>query len=302
METETISATEYGRELLIFTLLLAAVFFITTGVLNRLVAKSIADPLRDMLDHVASIQAGDYTSRIQVVSNDEIGVLGDAGNAMTRGLAEREMLRDAFGKYVTPEIRDEIISGRIPLDGEVKEVTLLFADLRDFTPLVDSLPVKEAVKMINGYFREMAAAIQQHKGLVLQFIGDEIEAAFGAPLALDDHPARAARAALEMRRRLERYNIELQKDGYAPLRHGIGIHTGQALAANIGSPDRLSYALVGDTVNLASRLQGLTKKLGHDIIISSAAARALGDEFTVQDLPATTVKGKKEAVEVFALL
>ena len=113
---------------------------------------------------------------------------------------------------------------------------------------------KTVVKIINTYFTEMAASIHEHSGLVLQFIGDEIEAVFGAPLSLENHAAKAVQAALEMRARLDAVNDRLKKQGHAALRHGIGIHTGQVVAANIGSPDRLSYALVGDTVNLASRI------------------------------------------------
>jgi adenylate cyclase len=106
---------------------------------------------------------------------------------MIKGLKEREMLRDAFGKYFTPEIRDEIIRGRIPLDGELKEVTVMFADLRNFTPLAEADDPKTVVKIINSYFTEMATSIQKHSGLVLQFIGDEIEDVFGAPLSLENH-------------------------------------------------------------------------------------------------------------------
>ena len=301
VDSAAITAKEYGKGIVIFTLVLFAWVFIAGGVLNRFVSRSIVNPLKNILSVVARLREGDYDNRVTVVSNDEIGVLGDASNAMIRGLAEREMIRTAFGKYVSPQIRDEILSGRIPLDGEVKEVTVLFADLRDFTPLVGSTPAKELVRIINGYFEEMAQAVQDNGGLILQFIGDEIEAVFGAPLPLDDHPASAARAALEMRNRLELFNKKLEEQGRGPLRHGIGIYTGKALAANIGSPDRLSYALVGETVNLASRLQDLTKELGHDILISANTRNGLGDEFTVKPLPATTVKGKSQPLEIYAL-
>ena len=105
-----------------------------------------------------------------------------------------------------------------------------------------------------------------------------------------------------MRKRLDLFNKKLEEEGHGALRHGIGIYTGQALAANIGSPDRLSYALVGETVNLASRLQDLTKELGRDILISANTRTGLGDEFTVKPLPPTTVKGKTQPVEIYALV
>ena len=209
---------------------------------------------------------------------------------------------DAFGKYVTREVRDQILGGHIPLDGEAKDVTVLFADLRDFTTLAESSSPKDVVKIINGYFSEMADAISKHNGLVLQFIGDEIEAVFGAPLFLNDHPTHAVRAAIEMRERLVFVNKNLEQWGYFPLRHGIGIHTGNVVAANIGSEDRLSYALVGDTVNVASRIQGLNKKFDTDILISATTVERLADNIEVKKLPATTVKGKRELVEIFKLI
>ena len=298
----SISAKDYGSGILTFCLVLFFVFFVTSSVLNKLINRSIVEPIKNILRVVTEIKDGNLETSVKVVSNDELGVLSDATNEMIQGLRERELIKDTFGKYVTPEIRDEILSGRIPLDGELKNVTVLFADLRDFTPLVASTQSKEVVKMINGYFEEMAKAIQTHDGLVLQFIGDEIEAVFGAPLELKQHPAAAARAALEMGERLKRYNFRLQEQGWPPLRHGIGLHTGQVLAANIGSPQRLSYALVGDTVNLASRLEGLSKELGRDIILSASTRNALGDNFLCESLGKKQMKGVDCPIEVFALV
>ncbi|UCD88661.1 MAG: GAF domain-containing protein [Desulfobacterales bacterium] len=234
------------------------------------------------------------------------GAMAIENARMVDEIIEKERLKtkimDAFGKYVTHEVRDQILEGRIPLDGETKDVTVLFADLRDFTTLAESTPPKEVIKIINGYFSEMADAIVQHHGLVLQFIGDEIEAVFGAPLALENHPTHAARAALAMRERLVLVNDKLQQQGYRHLSHGIGIHTGNVVAANIGSEDRLSYALVGDTVNVASRIQGLNKEFNTDILISATTRARLEDSINVEKLPATTVKGKIEPVEIFKLI
>lgn len=238
----------------------------------------------------------------QIGSGLEVVILSFALAHRVRILRrERQRIIDMFGKYVTREVRDEILNKRIPLDGEIKEVTLLFADLRDFTKLVESSPPKEVVKIINCYFTEMAEAIHLHKGLVLQFIGDEIEAVFGAPLKLEDHPRLAVRTALEMRRRLEQVNKNLKSRNFPPLRHGIGVHTGQVLAANIGSLDRLSYALVGDAVNVASRIQEQTKKYQTDILISASTGSLLGSEFDLCNSELATLKGRTEPIRLFAL-
>jgi adenylate cyclase len=167
--------------------------------------------------------------------------------------------------------------------------------------MVETTPPKEVVKIINGYFKEMDAAIKQNHGLVLQYIGDEIEAVFGAPIFRKDHPKFAVKAALEMRQRLHTVNQGLIKSGYPPLAHGIGIHTGEVVAANIGSPDRLSYALVGDSVNLASRLQGLSKDFGREIIVSAATKKLISDSLPWVELPATEIKGKTETIKIFSL-
>src|SRR5260370_32913800 len=139
----------------------------------------------------------------------------------------------------------------------------------------------------------MEAAIRAHGGLVLQLIGGEIEAVFGAPVPAPDHAARAVRAALEMRQRLEAWNTGRSR----PLSHGIGVHTGSGLAGAIGSRERLSYALVGDTVNLASRIEGLTKQIGAAILVSATTARGLDGAVALDPLPAVPVTGKSAHIE-----
>jgi class 3 adenylate cyclase len=163
---------------------------------------------------------------------------------------------------------------------------------------VESHPPDDVVRDLNAYFTLMEGAIRGNGGLVLQFIGDEIEAVFGAPIASPDHADQALRAALEMRRRLAAWNTERAGRGVS-LRHGIGIHTGQVLAGNIGSPDRLAYALVGDAVNLASRLQSLTKEVDATILVSGDTVRRLKETFPLQALPAVRVKGRSAEVAVY---
>jgi len=284
------------------TILSETLIFMGVGIwLVFLVSSNMTRPLQETVRVLQGVRNGQFGNKVRVTSNDEIGYTGDVINEMTEGLKERDFIKEVFGKYVSKEIRDEILSGRVTLDGELRQVTVLFADLRNFTPMVETTPPKEVVKVINSYFREMDEAINHHHGLVIQYIGDEIEAVFGAPIYRNDHPVLAVRAAMDMKERLRRVNRELNLRGFPSLFHGIGIHTGEVLAANIGSPERLSYALVGDTVNLASRVQGLNKEFGTEILITAATRAALNGDFSLRELPATPVKGKSGLVELYAV-
>jgi adenylate cyclase len=283
---------------------LIILFLLAVGVaaaigLSVFAANSVAAPLREVEGAMARVERGLLDGRAPVVSTDEIGSVAEGFNRMLQGLRERELVKETFGKYVTPEIRDEILAGRIRGEGALVEATILFADLRDFTPWVEATEPRQVVRDLNEYFTLMDQAIRAHGGLVLQFIGDEIEAVFGAPLASSDHAARAVQAALEMRRRLQEWNARREAGGQAPLRNGIGIHTGTVLAGNIGGAARLSYALVGDPVNLASRIQGLTKDFKADILISDATRSRLDGTVAVEELPAVRVKGRTEDVTVY---
>jgi adenylate cyclase len=270
--------------------------------LAALVASSIAEPLRQVQEAMSQVRLGRFDAHCAVVSNDEIGAVAEGFNRMVQGLRERETIRETFGKYVSPEVRDEILAGRVTGAGAQREVTILFSDLRDFTPWVEASPPAEVVADLNAYFSEMDAAIRAHGGLVLQFIGDEIEAVFGAPIEDPRHADRAVAAAREMGARLDAWNAARRAAGKHTLRHGIGIHTGTVIAGNIGSSERLSYALVGDAVNVASRIQSLNKDFGTHALVSGATQARLASGDGLEALPAVRVKGRSAEVAVFALV
>lgn len=288
------------RELYFFPILMAAFWFgLKPGMITSIIVSLIYTPHVFLYNdsHGAWMTLISQLFMFNIVSV----VLGWMVDRERDKRRERDFIRDTFGKYVDDKVRDEILSKRVSLDGEVKEVTLLFADLRGFAVLVNSTPPKEVVRIVNYYFKEMSEAIKAHQGLVLQFIGDEIEAVFGAPISLKDHQKHATEAALEMRMRLSRVNLKMVNQGYAPIRHGIGVHTGMVLAANIGSPERLSYAMVGDTVNAASRIQELNKVFGTDILISATTKAGLNNRIITEGLPPTRVKGMKEPLSLFKI-
>lgn len=295
------AAAAIVRNLNLVVVTLAAGGIAVSVGLAALVAASIALPLRDVQRAMSGVQRGELDTRCAVVSNDEIGAVAEGFNSMVHGLREREAIRETFGKYVSPEVRDEILAGRVSGAGATLDVTILFADLRDFTPWVESHPAAEVVADLNAYFAEMDAAIRAEGGLVLQFIGDEIEAVFGAPIAIAGHADAALAAARAMGERLNAFNAARRAQGKPALRHGIGIHSGSVIAGNIGSSERLSYALVGDAVNVASRIQALNKEFGTTVLVSAATQALLASSAHLSPLPAARVKGRASEVAIYAL-
>jgi class 3 adenylate cyclase len=301
-----LGADEQAHEAIVRNLVLVQVVLAVAGLLVAVqlagfVAGSVARPLRQLRAAMARVEQGALDTRCPVVSNDEIGEVTEGFNRMVAGLRDRERIRDTFGKYVGAEVRDEILSGRSIAAGGQREVSILFADLRDFTPWVESRPPEEVVAGLNAYFTEMDAAIRAHGGLVLQFIGDEIEAVFGAPQSDPLHADHAVAAALEMQARLAAWNADRAQRGERVLRHGIGIHSGTVVAANIGSSERMAYALVGDAVNVASRIESLNKQFGTEVLLSGATRALLAAPPPLVAMPSVRVKGRTAEVEVFGL-
>ena len=301
-KADAIVRAQLLSSLLVEIIVITAICVAASILLSVFVSSSVSTPLKKIEAAMKEVEKQNLDVRVEIISNDEIGSVTEGFNRMVNGLKESESIKDSFGKYVSQEIRDEILSGRVSLDGEMKRVTLLFSDLRNFTPFVESTHPKQVITIMNQYFSQMTEAIKENRGLVLQYVGDEIEAVFGAPVSYDDHTDMAVEAALGMRRRLILLNQNLEKQGFSPFQHGIGIHTGAVLAGNIGSKDRISYALVGDTVNLASRIGGLTKEFSCDIILSQTTYNLLTGDFSTEQLSAVKVKGKKEGVMIYKLL
>jgi class 3 adenylate cyclase len=290
------------RDAKIFILVLTLIITLVGVLLSLALSTYISRPINKLRESTATIGQGDFTHRVTIKRNDELGDLGSAFNKMAEGLAESQMIRETFGKYVTPEIRDEILSGRIPLNGERREATMLFADLRGFTSYVEENPPEEVIKSMKAYFTAMQKAIRQCDGLVLQYVGDEMEVVFGVPLRDEDHADKAVMAALEMRRLLESLNNRRVNAGLMPFRHGIGIHTGEVLAGNTGSEDQLSYSLIGDTVILASRIQDLTKELHCDILASEETAKRLRRRFELKKELPRMVRGRSKRIVVYRVM
>ena len=185
---------------------------------------------------------------------------------------------------------------------EVRRVTVMMSDLRGFTTMSERLPPEVVSAMMNEYFTAMVDVILAHRGLVQDFIGDAIMAVFGAPLDDPEHCWHAARTAVGMHAALESLNRKWEAEGWGPLAMGIAVHTGLVFAGTLGAPRKKKYAVLGDTVNLTSRMEGLNRDLGTGILISGAALAVLRDRVVARDRGSVTVKGRSEPVEIHELV
>ncbi|WCL49018.1 adenylate/guanylate cyclase domain-containing protein [Leptospira sp. GIMC2001] len=214
-------------------------------------------------------------------------------------IQDREYITGILGEYVSEEVRDKILEeGSLAEEGEEKEVTVLFADLRNFTSLSEERSPKDTVSFLNDYFDTMVDVIHKHGGVIDKFIGDALMAYFGAPIPMQ-HPSRNAfKAAIEMNNELEILNQKLLNKELPTLKHGIGLHHGRVILGNIGSKKRKNYTIIGDTVNLASRLEGLTKQIDSDLIISNEVYLDLEEsqKSQLELLSDIQIKGKKNSV------
>lgn len=213
-------------------------------------------------------------------------------------------LRDAFSSYLSADLLEELLKNpqALSLGGESKELSILFSDIRSFTTLSESMTPQELIKLLNRYFTPMTNAVLQNGGMLDKYIGDAVMAFFNAPVDIKNHADASCRCALEMIEALEKLNKELAKEKIAPIHIGIGINTAEVVVGNMGSDTRFNYTVIGDGVNLASRLEGLTKNYGVDILISEFTVAKLAGDFLYREIEPVRVKGKENAVLLYELM
>jgi adenylate cyclase len=294
------------HEIILRNLLLALLVLALAGAASVVLGLRLAGLMSNALGRVnvavKKLGEQEYVHVIGVKTGDELEDLAAGFNTMVDGLKERDRLKTTMGKYMTASVIEHLMSGKVQLGGETLPVTILFSDIRSFTTISEKMNAQELVGLLNEYFTEMVGIVMDNAGVVDKYIGDAIMAVFGAPVPKKDDAIHAVLAAVRMRVALKKLNARLAERGIPALRTGIGIHTGEVVAGNIGSERRMEYTVIGDAVNLASRLESNTKDLGVNVLISEDTWRLVKDAVVARPVKEITVKGRKQPVMTYEVV
>lgn len=264
------------------------------------ITRSLLRPVGILSRAMTKVSEGDLSQRIPVTSNDEVGELTGRFNDMIEGLRERERIRETFGRYVDESVAATILrrEGEGVLAGETREATILFTDIAGFTTIAEHLPPDQLVSALNEYLETVLAPIRAHGGVVNTFIGDGLFASFNMPLACDGHAAAAVRAAIDIQRAVGSRTFGDVGMAFATR---IGISTGGVIGGSVGAGQRMSFTLLGDTVNLAARLEEMNKQHGTRILISESTHSGCAAQFVSSNLGSVIVRGRSDAVAVYSI-
>ena len=298
----------YGTKISFDTIIMSFVLLFSGLALTVVFMKLFTIPLKKLTIQTKEIKKGNYDYRVNISSNDEMGVLSDAFNDMTESIKEKEFMRSTFGKIVDPNVRDYLLKGNVALGGETRNVTIMFCDIRNFTAMSESMSPEKVVSLLNKYFTEMEKCISKNHGIINKYIGDAVMGIFGAPVKSENHALNAFNAAMEMRAALVALNKKLEGSDFPQIAFGIGLHSGDVLAGNIGAENRIEYTVIGDTVNTASRIESLCKSYQKDLLMSESTCKLILDaaagEFAARQddfvfVDEADIRGKTEKVKLF---
>jgi adenylate cyclase len=268
-----------------------------------LLARRVTLSLRALLLCVREVGHGNLEAQPTLKTRDEFEELANEINTMTRGLKERERLKLNFARYVSQHILEEVLTTEsiAKLEGERRKITVLFSDIRQFTQLAEQMAPEKVVSLLNEYFEAMIDVIFQHHGTLDKFLGDGLMVEFGAPLDDAVQEKHAVQAAIGMQTALTKLVEKWKNEGKPSIEIGIGVHTGLAVVGNIGSEKRVEYTAIGDTVNVAARLEQATKLLKKSILISETTYNAVKDEIKATSLGPMILPGREEAITIYSV-
>jgi class 3 adenylate cyclase len=281
---------------LVATLAIAIATTLTIGLVHMAaITASILHPVEALAAATRRIEAGDFTGTVPIVSADELGELSRSFNRMVGGLREREALHAALGRYADPEVVRRVLDDPDALAGEEVEVTVMFVDIREFTAATDGAAPRAAVARLNEFFEVVVPVLREHGGHANKFVGDGVLGVFGVPEHHADHADRALAAARDVQARVG------AAFGHG-LRVGIGINTGRVLAGTVGGGGKLEFTLIGDAVNVAARVEELTKETGDGVLCTEATRAALRrDGAALQPRGERVLRGKAEPTALYAV-
>jgi class 3 adenylate cyclase len=273
-------------------------------VIVLLLTNKIVFPIRMLVRGTREVMAGNYNYHVENQSRDEVGQLANAFNHMVGGLKEKEQIRNLFGKYVHPSIVQDIVENpdNLGMGGMRKQQTLLFTDIDGFTTISEAMDAEQLVAYLNDYLGAMTDELSAHGGILDKYLGDGFMAFWGEPLTKENHALQACRAALAMQTKLSTKVAEWSERGLPEIRMRIGVATGEVVVGNIGSEQSRDYTCIGDTVNLASRLEGVNKIYGTRIIIDEVSRAMAGEEVVARELDTVRVKGREGGTRIFELV
>ncbi len=267
-----------------------------------LLAFFVTSPIKKLVSAMHKVASGDLNQSVKIKRKDEIGMLATSFNFMTEGLREKERIKNTFNKFVSEEIANEVLSGedKLKLGGEYKEVTMFFSDIRSFTSMSEKMEPHEIVSLLNEYLSLMTDIIIANKGVIDKYVGDEIMAVFGAPIKHDNDAELAVKSAVENIAALKQLNEKNKALGKKEIQIGIGINTGLVISGNMGSEKHMDYTVIGDNVNLASRLCDSAGKNGlYNILITESTFKLVKDKIIYKEVEPIKVKGKEKPIKIY---
>ncbi|WP_246109878.1 adenylate/guanylate cyclase domain-containing protein [Roseimaritima multifibrata] len=294
-----------------FALVVAAVAVSFGMATSLLLGRLVATPVLELKRASLAVAEGDFSAQIKTLRADEFGMLINQFNSMITGLAERERLQATFGRHVGREAAKQILAAQDGVDyksasgtlgGTKQLISVMFADVRNFTAQSADAPVDDVIAGLNLMFGEAVKIVEKHDGMINKFLGDGFMAIFGSggvPSSDRQHADAAVEAGCELLARIDALKEDFEKLGWSQMKIGVGINTGIAMVGSIGAPERHEYTAMGDTVNVAARVEALTKSTGYDLLITGTTYDALSTAKNFVELPRQNVKGKSTSLQIY---
>ncbi len=295
-----------SRHVTVELLYIGLLSIITAVTVAFLIGLMLKRDTQKIITAVTAIEEGNFQNQINIERHDELGEIAQGINSMSRGLQLREQIKEAFGRFVNPQVASDFINkyvqegDQLKMGGQRQQCTILIADIRDFTKLSESIPPDQLVMLLNEYFEVMVESIHSEGGIIDKFMGDAVMAVFGLDNT-DTSEEKALLSAIKMRKALASLNSSFEQRGLPKLDNGIGIHSGEVIAGYLGSQKHLEFTVIGSAVNITARIEQKTKTLKRAILISETVAQKVTGKIETEFLEAIALKGIEEKVRLYGL-